>query len=122
MAGKAGQLNLNINKFASFECNLTWKVSSNGAAIDVSGYQALLQVRPSHDSPAVLFEMSTSNGRIELGTTNGRIKLLLPATITAEIRWDKGFYDLLMKAPNNTIRRIIEGEITVHSGVSRFPG
>ena len=122
MAGRAGRLNLTINKHASFEHLLTWKESTNGAPINVAGYQALLQVRGSPDSPNILFEMSTTNGLISLGSTNGRIELRIPAIKTSELRWDKGYYDLLMKSPANMIRRILEGEVTVLSGISRFPG
>ena len=121
MAGLAAKYNIFINKHASYELFITWRVENPGNPIDVAGYKAILQVRLSFDSPNVLLEASTTDGRIILGSTNGRIQILLSPELTSSLQWDKGIYDLLMQSPSGRVRRIMEGEITVRSGSSRFP-
>lgn len=121
MAGKAGSLNLFVNKHATFECYLTWTTGGdNPTPIDVAGFQALMQVRHSFDSPNVLFEASTTNGLITLPNILGRIVIRISSKQTGEIRFDKALYDLILKAPNGTVRRIVEGEFIVRSGMSQF--
>ncbi len=121
MSGQAGKLNLFINQHATFVCQLTWKAANNGSPFNVSGYQALMQVRQSTDGNSI-FEASTTNGMIEMGETNGRIIIRISAENTGSMKFRSGEYDLIVRSPNGRVTRIVEGTIQVRPGISKFEG
>lgn len=90
--------------------------------INITGYTADLKVRPFRESPVLLLEMSTANGRILLnGPSGGVTAHFLPADtapasqITA---WNEGVYDLLLTDPNGIVVRLLRGKVIVLGTVS----
>ena len=78
-----------------------------------------MQVRSSVDSPAVLLELTTENGRIRLGGPSGAIELHLSAQETAAIEWESGVYDLEIEFAGGQVRRLFAGRVKVSKEVTR---
>lgn len=111
--------NLIVYKGASFVVRFVWRSGEPPALVNLSGYAARMQIREKVDAPTVLIELTTANGRIAPLGADGVIQLTLTAAETAAIAWKKGVYDLLMTAPDSSVRRLLTGGIAVSPGVTR---
>jgi hypothetical protein len=86
-------------------------------SLSVIGYTAELHVRAYVDSPDVLFEMSTTNGKIS--TTDGTVKLIFAEADFQGATWDSGVYDLEIVSPAGKKSRIMEGNFYIDPEVTR---
>lgn len=89
--------------------------------IAFSGYTARMQVRSTVDSDTVILELTTENGRIELGDTDGSISLYVADTVMISIPEGIYVYDLELVAPSSTlyVYKILQGNFAVRSEVTR---
>lgn len=95
-----------------------WK-DSTGTPVDLSNYTAKLQVRRSASSPDVLFEMSTANGRISIIPSTGKVILIFKSTDTSPLTWKQGKYDLDLISAAGTVKRLLQGSITISPEITR---
>lgn len=103
---------------ATFRRKLTLKEDS-GSLVNLASYTARMQVRSKPDSSAVIVDLTTENGRIELGGTDGTILLKLSATETASIPAGAYVYDLEIVNPHSDVSRLLEGKFVVSRNVTR---
>ena len=115
----AFRLPLTILQGATFVHPLVWKAGVPAVPVDLTGCSARMQVRAQVPSADVLLELTTDNGRIELGTTDGAITLKLTAAETAALAWQRGVYDLEIVHSDASVRRLLEGSIKVKPEVTR---
>lgn len=112
----AAKLNLTVEQGATFVKRLIWR-DSKKRPINLTGYTAKMQVRETASATsAALFELSTSNGRINL-PGNGVIELRLTVAETFDV--SPGVYDLVLFAPNGDQYRLIQGRMTVSAAVTQ---
>lgn len=117
----AGIYDIIIEQGADWRLVLTWK-NESGAAVNLTGYKARMQVRESFASKAKVFDLTTENGRITMDAVNGTITMQLPAEASAAVAinpaktaWIDGkqaqqlVFDLEMIAPDNAVTRLIQG-------------
>jgi len=114
----AATYNFVIEQGTTLTKTLIWK-DSTGAAINLTGYTARMQVRQSVTSSVVLLELTTTAGTITITPLTGTIVLSFPAATTAAITWRHGKYDLEMVASNGVVTRLIEGQIDISPEVTR---
>ncbi|WP_120967060.1 hypothetical protein [Comamonas sp. lk] len=118
----AHKVKLQINQGATFVDRVIWRTGATKATlapVDLTGCRARAQVRSDIDSPDVLLEMTTENGRIVLGGPSGEIHITIDAATTAAFQWESGVYDLEIIFPNGQVTRFLEGGVTVSKGVTR---
>jgi hypothetical protein len=110
----AAQLPLEIEQGS--ECVLT--VTVVGGPADLTGYVGAMQIREMKSSAEVLYEVSSDNVSFDIG---GRIVTVrIPAADTATFDWDRGVYDVLITAGDDSAAwRICEGKVTVDHWVTR---
>jgi hypothetical protein len=120
----AGNYNIAIEQNATFSAVFTWTAGPNvpvppvGSAplpVDLTGYTAMLQIRPYALSTTVLYDASAL---LVLGGVNGTITLVIPASVTQGFTWWNGVYDLLMVNPSGFVTRLLQGSVTVSPGVT----
>jgi hypothetical protein len=125
----AGQLNLEIDAGSYWSYTITWKDSA-GNPVDLTGYQAQMQARPSVDSATVEFSLATPgnslipapDGQITLGGVDGTLLLELPASASSArgVRSRRSFsYDLEVVPPNGKTLRLLEGYVILTPEVTR---
>lgn len=102
---------------STVDVTMTWK-DETGTPINLTGYTARMQLRPSVSSSTVTLELTTVNGRIVLGGVAGTIQLLVPATTMAGLRPDSYEYDLEMVI-GATVIKILSGCVKVVPEVTR---
>lgn len=115
----AGQHDITIEQGATFRLSLVWRDSA-GALIDVTGYTARMQVRRRHtteDPPAL--SLTSAAGDIVLGGAAGTIVITAAATVTDDIDFKTGVYDLEMEDVDGFVTRLIEGSVTITPEVTR---
>lgn len=88
-----------------------------GNEVELRGYRARMQIRPYHRSKRVLDELTTENGRLSVAGTNIAVKF--PAAVTAEYKFERAVYDLLIISLDGLQYRVAEGEIEFRPGVTQ---
>lgn len=112
----AGQYSFEIDQGSTFTRTLTYKVS--GVVVNLTGYTARMQLRPTVASDTVTLSLTTENGRISL-TSQGVITLSVAADVTAALAAGVYVYDLELVAGNGTVTRLLEGSAIVSPEVTR---
>lgn len=113
------KLPMQIIQGATFDEVVTWTAGDPPSPVDLTGCRAVSQIRSDIDSPDVLLELTTENGRIELGGTAGTVRRKISAADTAAIVWTEGVHDLKVVLPDATVRRLIAGGVGVSPEVTR---
>lgn len=115
---KPGTLNLIIYQGATFRKSLVW--SRGEAPVDLTGAEARLQVRKNAKSDAVLLEMTTANGGLNIPATPlGTLEFHLSATATSALTFLEGEYQLEVEEANGDVTRLLVGTITVDPELTR---
>ena len=108
----AGLVTLTIERGANFDLELTYK-DYTGAPVDVSAYDALLQVRKTYEDGELVVEFSSPG---EITIVGAVITVSADSTVTV-IEPGVYYYDFVLKNGTDVIR-LIEGTVTVSPRVS----
>lgn len=114
--------NIVIKQGSTFNLSLRWETEatpeSPSTPVNIDGCKIYMQFRKQHSSPIVEMEASTEDGRITV--VDGSINIKVPATVTEELRAQKGVYDLEVHYPDSgDVYRILEGAWTLSPEVTR---
>ena len=113
----AATVNLAIEQGATFVKSLLWQAGDPLAPLNLTGYTARMQIRPSVGSYEVLLELTSSAG-IALGGAAGTIVITITAAQTAAMTKLSGVYDLEM-INGAVVTRLAQGTVTVSPEVTR---
>lgn len=119
MSSAAGLYNIVADQGSTLSRIIYYKDPAN-VPIKFTGYRARMQVRPAANSTTVLLELTTENGRIELGDTDGSIALYIDDVTMISIPEGIYVYDLELIAPsaNLYVYKILQGNFAVRSEVT----
>lgn len=112
----AGQLDLVIEQGATFTLSMFYQ-DDTGAAVDITGRTARMQLRSAVTSADVALSLTTENGRIAIDGPRGLIALSIAATDTAGLS-GSGVYDLEL-VNGALVERVLQGTYTVSPEVTR---
>lgn len=113
----AGLYDITIEQGATFQMSLTWK-DSTGAAVNITGYTARMQVRENYEAESTLVSLTSSGGDIVLGGALGTIVITIGASVTQLLQLDEAVYDLEL-VNGATVTRLLQGKATVSREVTR---
>lgn len=113
------ELNLVIpqDRTFSFPARL-WNLNEDGSKstpLDVTGYEAQMQIRAAVDAPAIIFDATPY---IVVGGADGRITLTLTPAITAAFAWTGGVYDFLIKK-GGVSTPLFYGRVSLKKAITR---
>ncbi|MEV7011692.1 hypothetical protein [Streptosporangium sp. NPDC051022] len=110
-----------IEQGSDFEAELTlFTKPPNPQPMMLTGYRARAQIRPSYGTgTAVLYELTTENGRFTIDGPAGKIKISIPAEDSSAWMWLEGVYDLELISPTGRPTRLLKGPVTVDPEVTR---
>lgn len=111
-----GVLNLACPQGATFTRTLTWKI--DGAAVNLTGYTARMQVRKSASSATTYVSLTSSSG-ITLGGAAGTITISISAAQTSDIPEGAYVYDLELVSSGGVVTRLVGGKFSVTAEVTR---
>lgn len=110
-----GKTNFLCPQGSTFTRTLTYKIDSS--PVDLTGYEARLQVREYHYSDDFIINLTDTAG-ITLGGSAGTIDIIIAASATQNFVPGDYVYDLELVA-GGTVTRLIEGKFSVTPEVTR---
>ena len=122
----AGKYHFNVGQGTTIDYSL--KYTSDSVAVDVSGYQCRLQVRPYQGGTLVAeFATYAANGSINvtgsaaLGAdgVNGNLRIFMSAANSSYIPPGIYKYDLEIENTDNVVIRLLEGTFKVSEEITR---
>ena len=124
----AGRYDITVEQGATFDLPLRYKTPA-GAAVNLTGYTARMQVREA-PATAVFVEFNstlTANGFIFLtgpaqdreDGANGNVRIYLTAANSAAMPRFAGRYDLELRDTAGYVTRLIEGQFRVEPEITR---
>ena len=116
MAFNPGQVNFLCPQGSTFSKRI--KYSIDDIPVDLGGYSARLQVRPTHYSEEIILDISSFGG-ISLGGSAGTIDLFVDSFITEDFPTGNFVYDLELESSGGIVNRLIEGSFIVTPEVTR---
>lgn len=116
----SGQLDITIDKGATFNKTLFWKDSTK-IAINITGYTARMQIRESLNATNFLKELTTENGGINIVGAEGKIELFISDADTSALAGTKAVYDLELITNDDPAQviKFIRGTISLVDEVTR---
>lgn len=120
MSAPAGLYNIVADQGATLSRTIVWKDPAKKPIL-MTGYRARMQVRTATESPTVVLELTTENGRITLHPTNGQIQLIVSDEDMSSVPENKYVYDLELIAPSSElyIYKLLYGNFAVRAEVTR---
>ena len=102
----------------------TWNtiitLAQDGSAINLTGYSATLQMRPSVDSDTKLLDLTTDNGGLVVATpANGQIQINASAATMAAIARGVYPYELQITSGTGIRTTMLAGYVTLTREVAR---
>lgn len=113
----AGVYNFIIEQGATLNKVITWKDGSD-AAINLTGYTAVAQFRPTIATAPVLTLSSVTTG-ITLGGVAGTITLQATATTTTALAAGEGVWELELTSSGGVVTRLLTGAYIILPEVVR---
>jgi hypothetical protein len=115
----AGIYNDILDQGATYQLVVVYKDDS-GSPINLTGYSAFMQLRENYDSTVADLTLTTANGGISINGPLGEITITATAAQTTTLTSDYYLYDLELVSGSEVIR-LLQGQITVNSEVTRVP-
>ena len=115
-----------IEQGATFALGFNWFRESTivtgepGAAYDLTGAIARMQVRTSQQS-SIITEASTVNGKIICGGPSGRVDIKLTAADTDLISVKGALYDLEVEMVGGDVYRLLQGKVVMSPNITQKP-
>lgn len=125
----AGRYSFVIEQGATTNIQINW-TDASGSAIDLTGYQARMQIRPTVESDVVFLSLSSSlqgscNTGINLsgsnGTTplsSGSLAIYISAHSSSLLDFNEAYYDLELEK-GCEVTRLLEGKVKLSKNVTR---
>jgi hypothetical protein len=125
----AGKYSFVIEQGATTNIQVNW-TDENGSPIDLTGYQARMQIRPGVESDLVYLSLSSSlqgacNTGINLsgsnGTTpleSGSLAIYISAQSSSLLDFNEAYYDLELER-GCEVTRLLEGKVKLSKNVTR---
>ena len=115
----AARVNLNIPQGSTWSQSIQWKVGDPAEPVDLLGYSARLQIRPSRNSSTIVAEISTPDNGIVITPLDGLFTLSLDAADTAAIAGGQYDYDLEAVSTDGEVTRVCGGNVIINAEVTR---
>lgn len=124
----AGKYSFVIEQGATTNVQINW-TDASGSAIDLTGYSARMQIRPSVESSQIFLSLSSSlqsdNTGINLSGSNfntplqsGSLAIYISAASSSLLNFGEAFYDLELERQGE-VTRLLEGKIKLSKNVTR---
>jgi len=118
----AGYVPIVIDPRATFTMVFVWRNRVTHVPVDISAYNAHMQVRASPSDDTVLLEAdSMSIGGIVIDGLAGRVSIVIPQSQTSTVTWKRAVYDLFLIPRTGVDPRIkiLRGPVGVEPSVTR---
>lgn len=112
----AGTWDIEIEQGATFARTLD--VKKNSVLLDLSGWDARMQVRPDAASSTVLLSLVVGSG-LTLNGGAGQIVIEISAAQTAALAFELAHHDLEIVDGGGQVVRLLQGKVTLSKEITR---
>ena len=124
----AGNYTFTIEQGATTDFQIDWK-DSNGDPVDLTYYQARMQIRSTYGSSGTLYAtlsssmdsdgtgLNVSGSYSAYPPTSGSIGVIISAASSSNFTFSEGVYDLEMVS-GSTVTRLLQGKVKVSKEVT----
>lgn len=109
----AGTYNFTIEQGTYFKRIVTWKNTTTGDPIDITGYTPHMQIRTERGE---LLEDCDEYLEVT-NAAGGQVTIIIPDTANVEFDFDTANYDLFLRGPEP--RKLIKGQVTLDPAVTK---
>jgi hypothetical protein len=124
----AGRYSFVVEQGATTNFQINW-TDESGSAIDLSGYHARMQIRPTVQSDTIYLSLSSSldsdgtginlsGSNFETPLQSGSLAIYISAYSSSLLDFNEAYYDLEM-VNQNTVTRLLEGKVKLSKNVTR---
>jgi hypothetical protein len=128
----AGRYSFVIEQGSTIDFEIAYK-DSNGNPVDLTGYQARMQLRPAPNSNTLYLTLSSSRDACGTGLnmsgssglnppTSGTIGIFISAVSSSQLDFGEAYYDLEISSFNNgcpLVTRILEGKVQLSKEITK---
>ena len=114
----SSQVNFNDIDSSGYTTYTSGGYLMNYTPVSLASFTARMQIRATVSATTTLVSITNGAG-ITLDDVNHTITIALPATDTAAYTWTEGVYDLELASAGGVVTRLLEGNVTVLSEVTR---
>ena len=115
----SNSVTLNQVNSAAYGAYVSGGILSWNTPIPLTGYTALMQIRETLESTAVIAELSTANNGIIIDPINFTIAIKLSATVTGAFTFDSAVYSMELTDNQGTVYPFLSGSISLTKEVTR---
>lgn len=110
-------INLYIRNNSDYKAVISW----GGSEVPLSGLSAKMDIKENERSSTILLSLTTENEMIKLDNTAGTIEIVLPYSVTSEITWQRGSFDLILYSTlTEEVYYAFGGNIFVTKGITKL--
>jgi hypothetical protein len=104
-----------------FSLPVQWLTGDPAVGVDLTGCSIKMQIRKTATSPEVLYELSTSNNKINfVDSSLGKFEIVITGEDSETFVFFRGVYDLEIHYPSGgNSYRIMQGSVTIDPNVTR---
>jgi len=113
----AGQKNFEVDQNATFSFIVEYK-DNNGAAINLTGSTAKMQVRDTQGGSKLAFTLTSPSGGIIITPELGKLVIKMTPTQTSKLFYPKSAYDIMITDSNSNKIKLVEGFLTLSRSVT----
>lgn len=115
-------LNIDIEERTDNIVRITYRDDTTNLPVDVTGYKAIMQIRPQFGSDIVIDELNTASGTITMGGQSGTIDLTFtPSDSDQSLTnsgWTRAAYDLILVDTFGKRKKLLKGFVTISRSAS----
>ena len=91
-------------------------LDSDGSVINLTGYSSQLKIRKTKGSSDTILSISEADS-ISIVGVSGKVIVNVSAATTANMDFDKAYYDMTLTNPSGVVDRIYEGLVFLDKAV-----
>ena len=115
----AASTDIVIDQFSTFRTAFRWETKSTGAAVNLTGYSAAMQIRRTPADATAVVSLHSAGGGLTIDGPEGRVRIEISAAQTSSLAPGKYVYDLVLTDLSSKKKRLVEGTVRVDAGVTR---
>lgn len=93
--------------------------SDTKEVIDLTGYVARMQVRPSIGSSVKYVDIDSDDNPDKISIVDNCVIVTLNSALTSTLSFDEAVYDLELESPSDVVTTYLEGKIVLSKEVTR---
>lgn len=113
--------NITIYAGSYFSLPVQWVTGEPAVGVNLTGCTVKMQIRKTATSADILYELSTSNGKITfVDATIGKFRVTITGEESENFTFFRGVYDLEVHYPSGgNVYRLMQGSVTIDPNVTR---